>query len=129
MQIYTSYFAQLKKLPSNIVPVAICRFVPKWYNGAVYKKLAPLTQHLEQYKENKDPVWFQERYSNNVLRKLIVCNVMMDLQHIMFAQNPNAVGVCLVCFETSDKFCHRQIVAQWLQKYGYTCTEYNFNCT
>ena len=31
MNIYTSYFAKLKKLPDNIIPISICAKVPNWY--------------------------------------------------------------------------------------------------
>ncbi len=39
--IYTTYFAQLRNLPENIIPVSICGKVPNWYKGLQYKKLAP----------------------------------------------------------------------------------------
>lgn len=39
--IYTSYFAQLRNLPENIIPVSICGKAPNWYHGYQYKKLAP----------------------------------------------------------------------------------------
>lgn len=127
MYIYTSYFANIKNLPKNIVPIAVCRFVPKWYNGAVYKKLAPTVQMLEDYKETQDEKCFQERYTNNILRKLYVCTVLMDLQRIMLSQNAAAEGICLVCFEAPDKFCHRRLLTKWLNKYGYDCVEYACN--
>ena len=28
--IYTSYFAKLKALPNNIIPISICAKVPSW---------------------------------------------------------------------------------------------------
>ncbi len=33
MKIYTSYFANLKNIPDNIVPISICRRSPKGYDG------------------------------------------------------------------------------------------------
>lgn len=39
--IYTSYFAKLRKIPSNIISIAICAKSPDWYKGLKYKKLAP----------------------------------------------------------------------------------------
>ena len=40
MEIRTSYFAQLRKIKAmdGAVPVAVCRYLPDWYKGAVYKK-------------------------------------------------------------------------------------------
>ena len=31
--IYTSYFAKLKYLPKDIVPISICGKCPEWYKG------------------------------------------------------------------------------------------------
>lgn len=39
--IFTTYFAQLRNLPENIVSVSICGRAPDWYTGLQYKKLAP----------------------------------------------------------------------------------------
>ena len=44
--IYTSYFAKLKSLPDNIIPISICGKVPNWYTGLQYKKLAQNTTFL-----------------------------------------------------------------------------------
>ena len=35
--IYTSYFAKMKDLPDNIVPISIAGKSPDWYNGLEYK--------------------------------------------------------------------------------------------
>lgn len=32
--IYTTYFANLKKLPKDILPISIAGKAPDWYNGA-----------------------------------------------------------------------------------------------
>lgn len=39
--IYTSYFANVKNLPSEVIPIAICGGVPEWWCGLQYRKLAP----------------------------------------------------------------------------------------
>jgi len=39
--IYTSYFAKLKSLPEDIIPISICAKSPNWYKGLQYKRLAP----------------------------------------------------------------------------------------
>ncbi len=28
--IYTSYFAKIRKIPNNVIPISIARFQPKW---------------------------------------------------------------------------------------------------
>lgn len=50
MLIYTSYFAQVKNLPSDIVPILIAaKQVPGW-RYPVYKALAPTYNILYDYK-------------------------------------------------------------------------------
>lgn len=39
--IYTTYFANLKRLPQDVVPISICGKATEWYDGLQYKKLAP----------------------------------------------------------------------------------------
>lgn len=39
--IYTTYFAKLKSLPKDIIPISICGKAPTGYKGLEYKKLAP----------------------------------------------------------------------------------------
>ncbi len=51
MIIYTTYFANLKNLPANIIPVSISQVVPAGYKGLVYKQLAPPTSILNAYKK------------------------------------------------------------------------------
>ena len=34
--IYTSYFAKLKSLPENIIPISICGKAPDWYRCYLY---------------------------------------------------------------------------------------------
>lgn len=52
--VYTSYFAKLKSLPDNIVPISICAKAPDWYKGLQYKKLAPKYDFFIKWKENHD---------------------------------------------------------------------------
>lgn len=54
MLIYTSYFAQVKNLPSDIVPISIAaKQVPGW-RYPVYKALAPTYNILYDYKRDGD---------------------------------------------------------------------------
>ena len=48
--IYTTYFAKLKKLPDNVIPISICGKAPGWYGGLQYKKLAPKYDFLSNGK-------------------------------------------------------------------------------
>jgi len=54
--IYTSYFAKLKSLPDNIIPVSICAKAPDWYKGYQFKRLAPSYALLMDWKRRHDEV-------------------------------------------------------------------------
>ena len=83
MQVYTTYFAQLRKIPADkVLPVAICLYTPQWYSGVVYKKLAPTAKMLSAYKETKDVIRFQEQYTKQILSKYNVPIIMdADVGH------------------------------------------------
>lgn len=50
--IYTTYFAKLRNLPSNIIPISICAKAPSWYTGLQYKKLAPKYNFFTEWKKH-----------------------------------------------------------------------------
>ena len=33
--------------------------------------------------------------------------------------------IALICYEKPENFCHRHLVAEWLQEAGYQVQEYN----
>lgn len=41
MNIYTTYFANIRHLPESIIPVSIAGKPPEKWDGIEYKKLAP----------------------------------------------------------------------------------------
>lgn len=49
--IYTTYFAKLKSLPENIIPISICGKPPVGYKGLQYKVLAPRYDFFMKWKE------------------------------------------------------------------------------
>lgn len=70
MLIYTSYFAQVKNLPSDIVPISIAaKQVPGW-RYPVYKALAPTYNILYDYKRDGDKDHYVAAYLRDVLRYL-----------------------------------------------------------
>lgn len=115
----TSYFAKLRSIDKDLKPIAICLYPPKWYNGDVYKKLAPTWDILNKWKtSNKDEIAEQEyteQYYIQVLNKLDAKKVYEELGE----------KSVLLCFEKTGDFCHRKIVAEWLnKKLGITVDEF-----
>ena len=122
MKIYTSYFAQLKKLSENIIPIAICGKEPSWYTGLCYKKLAPKYDWWIQWKnEHHNNYIYALKYKETVLDQLCVEEVLQDLESLS-----NGADVVLLCYEKADAFCHRHLVSDWLHSYNIDCEELVF---
>lgn len=117
--IYTGYFATLRKMPENIVPVSICVYPPKGYKGLKYSSLAPTAKILNDWKQTKDECRYIADFQKEVLDRLSPEKVVSDLERMCGTKD-----VCLVCYEKSEDFCHRHLVAKWLMENGIPCEEY-----
>ena len=122
--IYTSYFAKLKSLPDNIVPISICGKAPNWYKGLQYKKLAPKIQFFMKWKENHDNDYYIKCFTEQVLDKLNATDVVLDLYKLSYGFITGKYDTCLICYEKPQDFCHRHLVADWLNKNGFNCEEW-----
>ena len=122
--IYTSYFAKLKSLPDHIIPISICGKAPDWYKGLQYKKLAPKYDFFMKWKENHDNDYYIKCFNEQVLDKLDSRSVYVDLWHLCDQTMQTEPDICLVCYEKPTDFCHRHLVADWLNKHGCECKEW-----
>ena len=124
--LYTTNFANLKKLPDNIIPIAICAKSPDWYNGLEYKKLAPKYEFFIKWKETGDADQYIKCYFEQVLEKLNQREVYCELRALVNNSPLNSrKDMALVCYESPDEFCHRHLVRDWLNSY---CAMYNIKC-
>jgi hypothetical protein len=123
--IYTSYFAQLKKLPPDVIPISICGKAPEWYTGLQYKKLAPKYNFFMEWKKNHDNDYYIEHFQKEVLDTLQPTQVVLDLLSMVhnFKGLNYSPEIALICYEKPDDFCHRHLVAKWLNDNGYTVEE------
>ena len=110
MKIYTSYFAKMKKIPEDIVRISICGKAPDWYDGIQYKKVAPKWSFFQEWKQNHDNVFYIEHFNAEVLDTLRAEEVYKDLDKLSCGKD-----CVLLCYEKSSDFCHRHLVADWLQ--------------
>jgi hypothetical protein len=135
--IYTSYFAKLKSLPDNVIPISICAKTPSWYGGLQYKKLAPKYDFFMKWKENHDNDYFIKCFNEQVLSSLDVYDVIYEIYEMlpepqkMLWEITNCpcwankhVHIALICYEKTSDFCHRHLVADWLNKNGIECKEW-----
>ncbi|USK77738.1 DUF488 family protein, N3 subclade [Peribacillus frigoritolerans] len=100
MTIYTSNYASVKKFPEGLEPIAISVGPPKWFNGTVDKRLAPSWAMMKKPRAEYD------RLFANHLSKLDAKKIISELPE-------NAV---LLCYEAHNDWCHRRMVAEWLEK-------------
>lgn len=130
--LYTSYFAKGSKgWKDNVIPVAICRYPPKGFNGVHYFKLAPSHKLLMEWKSDpRNDDYFgtkRKQYDDEVLSKLDPKEVMHELQRLWPYGPPiwedKYHHVVLLCYEKPGDFCHRHFVAQWLTENDFKCEE------
>lgn len=119
MKIYTTYFANLKNVPETITPIAICGGVPKGWIGLRYSPLAPKYSWWKEWKDGGlDESWYIEKYQETVLDQLNPKSVIKELGLMSEGKD-----VALVCYEKPETFCHRHLVADWLNKAGFSVEE------
>ncbi len=116
--IYTSYFAKIRKFPEGMMPISICAFTPKFYDGIEYKKLAPTKDILLKYKEDCNEEEYDASFNKEVLSLLDPKVVENELLALANGKTP-----VLCCYEKSSDFCHRKLVSKWLNEAGIECTE------
>ena len=113
MIIATSYFGNLKNVKN---PIAICGKSPDWYNGPQYKVLAPKYSFFKDYKDGIiDEAGYTSQFYSQVLSSLKQEDVINKLKSFY----PNEEEITLICYEKPEEFCHRHIVANWLEEAGY----------
>jgi uncharacterized protein (DUF488 family) len=116
----TSYYSKYK----NNNAISIAGKCPDWFDGKgtrEYKKLAPKYWFFAKYKDKNDEHYMDEKfyienYKKEVLDKLNAKQVLKELCEILkieITDNPNIV---LLCWESSEKFCHRHLVAKWFKE-------------
>lgn len=121
--IYTSYFAQMRNMPENIIPISICAKTPEWYKGLQYKKLAPKYGFFTEWKKNHDNAYYIKHYNDEVLDTLDVTKVISELQTLIpddikakmqsLVYNDSNWHIALLCYEKPSDFCHRHLVSEW----------------
>ena len=135
MPVYTSYFGNIKKMNSilsDFVFFSVAGKTPEWFekkNTKRFKKLGFLAPKYEWWKEwhdrfsdNLESVeskkFYTERYDSTVLSKLDI-----DRLREIF-EDCDGIPV-LLCYETPEKFCHRHLISDFLNKHNIKCEEWN----
>lgn len=108
--IYTGYFAKLKEYEdSGLIPISISGKAPDFYNGIEYKKFAPSWDIYSNYKNGHiDEFGYTERYKKERLDKLNPVEIKQFLTSF-------DKDIILLCYEKQGDFCHRHLVADWIE--------------
>ena len=108
MRIYTSYFGNIKKIQeAGILPICIARGVPKFFHGISMQEFAPYSFMLSGNLS-------REEYIDNYNKILAKLNPTKSLQSIYVLAHGK--DVALLCYEKPTEFCHRHLLADWLEK-------------
>jgi len=125
--ICTSYFSNVPAIQRKLPNVVFIGIAGKTLDGFI--KYSPLAPKYEWWKEWHDKFsghyeskaskeWYTKKYYETVLDKLDPFTVRGDLYKLSSHND-----VCMLCYETPEKFCHRHLVAEWLTKNGITVKE------
>ena len=108
MRIYTSYFANSKKLTAaGIKVIGVALYPPRWFNGVSLRNVAPTPSILHAQGQTHDQ--YTERYKCEVLSRV---NPHRFLESLRDLSQGHDVALC--CYEKPGEFCHRHILAEWL---------------
>lgn len=108
----------------NIIPISICAKVPDWYKGLQYKKLAPKYGFFMEWKKNHNNDYYIEHFQTEILDGLDATDVILDFSRMIYGFNVGENDIALICYEKPSDFCHRHLVAEWLNKNGFQCEEW-----
>lgn len=110
LKVYTSYFGKIKQA---IHPVSISRYPPKWYAGWTFPSLAPSAQLLSDYKAGRvNEAEYTTIFQAQIRHQHVVKEVVSNLSR--FANDDGIIT--LMCYEKPEDFCHRYLVAKWLEE-------------
>lgn len=114
MKIYTSYFSNIPNLEkAGIACCAICLKVPSFFEGPNLASVAPSGSILMDHKRDHDDEKYKERYINEIL-----CAYRFHPEYIteFLERISGGRDVALLCYERPEDFCHRHILAEWLNE-------------
>lgn len=120
--IYTSYLDKVNRLDKNLYePIFIASKWPKDIESMFiwYKPLAPDLKLIGSYTRKEITT---EEYIEQYNQMLETLNPMEVYAQISSMCSLNKCPV-LICYEAPPEFCHRHLVAKWLNEHAFPCQE------
>lgn len=99
--------------------ISIAGSTPKRFDGCDLPELVPKKWwwkiHHDSFEDNlenaESVAWYTEKYQVMVLTELDPSDVVKKIVKFGYHRN-----ITLLCYETPDKFCHKQMVAERLNQ-------------
>lgn len=112
IKLYTSYFANNKKIPKEIKRISIAKFSPRWIKCDSYSPAAPPIDLLYNFKNKeiceKEYIEIYNKHLNSLDGNLVITHLK---------QLSGGKDIVFLCYENSDKFCHRHLFLDWLKQF------------
>lgn len=120
MNVFTSCFKFAKGLDSSrFFVVSISRFPPRGFQGYCCYDFAPSADLLKRFKGGLSQYHYGVRYRRDVLDRVDVHRVFEGLARLACGRD-----IVLCCFEPAFDFCHRRLLARYVQeRWGYSIEE------
>lgn len=106
MKIYTSYFGNRRNF-RDLVPISIALYTPIYFKARRYNILSPSPEILS-LKDNEE---LYTKKFNDALKSINPMSVFETLEELSHRRD-----IVLLCYEKPPQFCHRHLVAEWLEK-------------
>lgn len=112
--IYTSYFANLDKIPEDFKLISIARFKLETSKRKIFelKAFIPSQELFTEMKSNKIS---ELNYTIRYIKQISDIKNLNELVHALNTLYGLPEQNCvLLCWEGKNKFCHRHILAEYL---------------
>ena len=104
--LYTSNYARWGSHPNAIT---ISKKAPDWFVGESLPQLAPTWELIYGYKDGTIPDFlYASEYKRLLNKRKVDPNLLLEL-------SVNDEPVFLLCYESPKDFCHRHILAEWVE--------------
>lgn len=127
MRLLTSYFDSPRVSGGkrrDTVFVSVAGRSPDWIEFKC-RKLAPKrawwnywhSKFEGRLSSDESKAWYAAKYRETVLAAVIQREIVGELEAF------GCSDVFLLCWEKPEEFCHRQLIAEWLNEAGFRCEE------
>lgn len=119
MKIYTSYYANIKNIPSDYFIVSASRLVSPEIQASVdiwEPEISPTTSILYEHKDKPHWTKYTHRFKSEILRNLDWLEILEKWENQANAIGKTLDNVVICCYEKPTDQCHRFILAESIEQ-------------